>query len=136
MLKMYSLDLQDTSTYLWWPSMMCRTSFKNHEKCHFSLWKPSEGFKREKWHFSWFFKTCSTHHRRSSKICRSILGVQRTHFEHSIMFLMAFGQISATCDYNWNLVKSPFGSKIHFSINRPEVSGCMIYGRKWKLEVF
>ena len=109
---------------------------KNHEKCHFFFYFPSKGIQKKKWHFSWFFQSCSTHHRRSSKVCRIVLGVQRSHFKQQITFLMPSGKISATFGHNWNSWKSPFWSKIHLSIHRPEVSGCMIYGRKWKPEVF
>ena len=40
LLEMASLDPQDTSTYLGWPLMMCRTTF---EKCYFFFWIPLHG---------------------------------------------------------------------------------------------
>ena len=51
--------------------------WKNHEKCHFFFYFPSKGIQRKKWHFPWFFKSFSTHHKRSSKICGSVWGPEK-----------------------------------------------------------
>ena len=96
----------------------------------------SEGNFGGKSDFSWFFKICSRRHKISSKVCRSILGVQRTYFRPKYTFPAISGQILDLWKYHWKSSKIRFLSKIRFSIYRPELSGHTIYGRKWIPEVF
>ena len=92
-----SLDPQNTSTYLRWPFMMIRTNFKKSSKIIIScpnwhvkpimyIWTGNDDF----W---WFLKICSNYHKWSSKVCRSTLGVQRSHFRPQIVFLDTSGQM-------------------------------------------
>ncbi len=49
--------------------------------------------KWEKKVFSEFLKICSSHHIITYKVCRSILGVQRTHFRPNFTFPAGSGRI-------------------------------------------
>ena len=67
-----------------------------------SIWAGNDDF----W---WFFKICSNHHKWSSKVCRSILGVQRSHFRPYITFPATSGQMIG---HNANHQKSAKIAKI------------------------
>ena len=72
-------------------------------------------------------------------VCRSVLEVQRNHFDHQSNFRhfpakqwTIFGKIKKSEISQ----KNRFWSKIQSSIEKPIWTGMMIYGRKWLFEVF
>ena len=113
------------------------TFLKNHEKCHIlALNASASKCVKKKKQFSWFFKKVSRHHKRSSKVCTSILEVRGARFWPYITFSATSGRMMDMWWCHWKWSKSWFWPKIQSSIARPESIVRMVYGRKWIPEVF
>ena len=95
-----------------------------------------ENHEKKNW-FSRVFKSCSSGHIITYKVCRSILGVQRTHFRPNFTFPAGSGRIID------RIIKIQKSQKIMIFIKKNRFFSKGLYwliwwsmGRNWPLGVF